>query len=169
MDEGRQTFVQKLTELGNSMGSAATQFSTIEGLAGLLRTTVEQDEKEKEAKEKEKRKGAAQSYGPGNKEYEGGAANGAILSGPKTGYRALLHGTEAVVPLPDGKTIPVALDTTKLDASLSAVMDSMAQTSTSQSDKLAGLMEQSVRLNGEILDALKAGNRNGMRMVKAMS
>jgi hypothetical protein len=35
------------------------------------------------------------------------AAIGGILSGPKSGYQAMLHGNEAVVPLPDGKTIPV--------------------------------------------------------------
>lgn len=38
------------------------------------------------------------------------AANGAVLSGPKSGFDAILHGTEAVVPLPDGRTIPVQLD-----------------------------------------------------------
>ena len=36
-----------------------------------------------------------------------GYKNGGIASGPKSGYSALLHGTEAVVPLPDGKNIPV--------------------------------------------------------------
>ena len=37
------------------------------------------------------------------------AAKGGIAMGPKTGYRAILHGAEAVVPLPDGKNIPVTL------------------------------------------------------------
>ena len=37
------------------------------------------------------------------------AAEGGILSGPTSGYRAILHGSEAVVPLPDGKNIPVNL------------------------------------------------------------
>ena len=37
------------------------------------------------------------------------AAMGGILSGPKSGYQAMLHGTEAVVPLPDGRTIPVQI------------------------------------------------------------
>lgn len=41
------------------------------------------------------------------------AANGGILSGPKSGYLAQLHGTEAVVPLPDGKTIPVQIQGNK--------------------------------------------------------
>lgn len=35
------------------------------------------------------------------------AAKGGVAQGPKLGYPAVLHGTEAVVPLPDGKHIPV--------------------------------------------------------------
>jgi hypothetical protein len=34
---------------------------------------------------------------------------GGIASGPKSGYSAELHGTEAVVPLPDGRSIPVTM------------------------------------------------------------
>ena len=37
----------------------------------------------------------------------GYAAMGGIFSGPRSGFPAVLHGKEAVVPLPDGKTIPV--------------------------------------------------------------
>lgn len=36
------------------------------------------------------------------------ARYGGILRGPDSGYAAQLHGSEAVVPLPDGKTIPVS-------------------------------------------------------------
>lgn len=36
-----------------------------------------------------------------------GYRNGGISTGPESGYFQKLHGTEAVVPLPDGKTIPV--------------------------------------------------------------
>ena len=34
---------------------------------------------------------------------------GGIATGPEEGYNATLHGTEAVVPLPDGRTIPVQM------------------------------------------------------------
>jgi hypothetical protein len=37
-------------------------------------------------------------------------AVGGIADGPTTGFPAMLHGTEAVVPLPDGKTIPVNIN-----------------------------------------------------------
>lgn len=36
-------------------------------------------------------------------------AEGGVTSGPTSGYRAVLHGTEAVIPLPDGKSVPVNL------------------------------------------------------------
>lgn len=39
----------------------------------------------------------------------GGYQFGGIASGPKTGYATVLHGTEAIVPLPDGKKIPVEM------------------------------------------------------------
>lgn len=38
-----------------------------------------------------------------------GFADGGIASGPTSGYPVELHGTEAVVPLPDGRTIPVTV------------------------------------------------------------
>ncbi len=37
-------------------------------------------------------------------------ARGGIARGPDTGYAATLHGAEAVVPLPDGRTIPVKIE-----------------------------------------------------------
>lgn len=37
------------------------------------------------------------------------AATGGAFSGPRGGYPAVLHGTEAVVPLPNGRSIPVQM------------------------------------------------------------
>jgi hypothetical protein len=36
-------------------------------------------------------------------------ATGGVSVGPRSGYAAMLHGTEAVVPLPNGREIPVEL------------------------------------------------------------
>lgn len=38
-----------------------------------------------------------------------GFNDGGVATGPKSGYPVMLHGTEAVVPLPDGRTIPVSI------------------------------------------------------------
>jgi hypothetical protein len=40
----------------------------------------------------------------------GGYRNGGVATGPASGYNTVLHGTEAIVPLPDGKTIPVTMN-----------------------------------------------------------
>ena len=38
-----------------------------------------------------------------------GFSQGGVARGPESGYPVTLHGTEAVVPLPDGQTIPVTI------------------------------------------------------------
>lgn len=48
-------------------------------------------------------------------------ANGGISTGPRSGYLATLHGPEAIVPLPDGKSIPVKMSENN---SSSSMMDS---------------------------------------------
>jgi hypothetical protein len=53
------------------------------------------------------------------------AANGGIATGPKSGYAATLHGTEAIVPLPNGNMIPVEMP--GMDSSLSEQNDILAQ------------------------------------------
>ena len=45
-------------------------------------------------------------------------ASGGIANFNKSGGLAMLHGTEAVVPLPDGKTIPVSVDTEQIAKAL---------------------------------------------------
>ena len=39
-----------------------------------------------------------------------GYSTGGIARGSQRGYPAILHGTEAVVPLPNGKSIPVEMN-----------------------------------------------------------
>lgn len=96
---------------------------------------------------------------------------GGIAKGPDTGYRAMLHGTEAVVPLPDGKTIPVDFDVDKLNASLSSAMAGVLANNKSGStdESVTRLLEQSVNLNSQILDTLKQGNKTTNKMVRVMS
>jgi hypothetical protein len=63
--------------------------------------------------------------------FKTGLATGGISTGPVSGYTEVLHGTEAVVPLPDNKTIPVSLDSSSITASLNqqtAVMSEVLRT-----------------------------------------
>lgn len=86
--------------------------------------------------------GAAAGYlsGLGTSLFEqysqGSYANGGIAAGPTSGYMATLHGTEAVVPLPDSKSIPVSLNFGAIAGSLMAkgiasdISDAIVSTST---------------------------------------
>ena len=47
-----------------------------------------------------------------------GKALGGISTGPISGYSETLHGTEAVVPLPDNRSIPVNLDSSSITAAV---------------------------------------------------
>jgi len=47
-----------------------------------------------------------------------GMAIGGISTGPVSGYSETLHGTEAVVPLPDNRSIPVSLDSSSITAAV---------------------------------------------------
>jgi hypothetical protein len=48
-------------------------------------------------------------------------ADGMIATGPTSGYNALLHGTEAVVPLPNGKSIPVDIKNNSFTSGMNAL------------------------------------------------
>jgi len=65
-----------------------------------------------------------------------GKALGGISAGPDSGYMEKLHGVEAVVPLPDGKTIPVSMDSGGLS-------------------DLAGLMREQIKLAQDMVITLR--------------
>ena len=84
-------------------------------------------------------------------------AEGGVSSGPISGYQAELHGTEAVVPLPDGKTIPVTMTESagSADKIATAIEEAFGKLSDNQSGLLAELlyeMRTNNRLTGGILD-----------------
>jgi hypothetical protein len=75
-----------------------------------------------------------------------GFAKGGIASGSLSGYSATLHGTEAVVPLPDNKSIPVSLDSSALSGALQAQSDILSNilSAMQQNNKYAsGLLQNS--------------------------
>lgn len=77
----------------------------IEGIPGV---NLVLDESKRPADPKQ-----ADKWGP-HLHAEVTAKNGGSFSGPESGYPATLHGNEAVVPLPDGRNIPVKMDNSEL-------------------------------------------------------
>jgi hypothetical protein len=72
------------------------------------------------------------------------AANGAILSGPRSGYQPNLtmHGTEAVVPLPDGRSIPVS-GSSESSGLMAAQLDKL--------DELISVMKSQLSVSNKLL------------------
>jgi hypothetical protein len=56
-----------------------------------------------------------------------GKAKGGISSGPLSGYSETLHGTEAVVPLPDNRSIPVTLDSSSITNAMTTQIEHLAR------------------------------------------
>jgi hypothetical protein len=79
-------------------------------------------------------------------------AIGGIAAGPKSGYRARLHGIEAVVPLPNGREIPVEVKESST-SSVAASMDLslLIETVKEQTNKFENLLAS----NSEILRVLQ--------------
>ena len=76
-------------------------------------------------------------------------AKGGIASGPKSGYKAMLHGTEAVVPLPDGKKIPVNMQESS-NGSMSKQIDMMGA-QLMRLDEMVTLMRRQVGTGDKLL------------------
>jgi hypothetical protein len=105
---------------------------------------------------------------------EGGAgfSDGGIAVGSRSGYLAKLHGPEAVVPLPDGRTIPVKIqglenskmfDTLKSDMGnmMSQVRDVLAMVGQKMDNThMVSLMDEMVRVQ-------KSSNDIQSKMLKA--
>jgi hypothetical protein len=75
---------------------------------------------------------------------------GGVASGPTSGYTATLHGTEAIVPLPDGKTIPVEMP------GFGSRLEDQSNLMSRQLDKLDELvrvMQNQVNVSTKILQA----------------
>lgn len=79
--------------------------------------------------------------------------DGGIATGPKSGYSATLHGTEAVVPLPDGRTIPV--ETSGMSNNIDSQMAIMSQ-QLQKLDELVQAMRNQNSISNKILQMSQA-------------
>ncbi|NDG30641.1 hypothetical protein EB118_11290 [bacterium] len=91
------------------------------------------------------------------------AATGAVLSGPDSGYPAILHGTEAVVPLPDGRSIPVDLVIKQNTQSAFSMLEKAQEI---QSDMIEKTMTRSNQISGASNIVSNSGNQRIDNSVK---
>jgi hypothetical protein len=79
-----------------------------------------------------------------------GYRDGGIASGPKSGYQTTLHGTEAIVPLPGGRSIPVEM--TGMADKMSEQIGVLVQQNDMMGEMIS-LMRNSVEMQGKIYRA----------------
>lgn len=77
-----------------------------------------------------------------------GFATGGISTGPDSGYNVKLHGTEAVVPLPDGNSIPVSLTSGGMGSMIDSIISQTSNDISNKFDESVGnLSTASVNLD----------------------
>ena len=98
--------------------------------------------------------------------YKPSMASGGIASGPRSGYSATLHGTEAVVPLPNGKSIPVEFDTAALAERIATAMaTAMGNMQSASNSELVGVMQQQLSKHEQMIETLKESLDVNQRML----
>lgn len=96
--------------------------------------------------------------------------DGGIASGPTSGYLAELHGPEAVVPLPDGKTIPVRIEGNdvgagKINEDMSAMMNQFRSYMETMINRMNN--RDLVTMMDEMVRAQKASNSIQEKLLRA--
>lgn len=95
-----------------------------------------------------------------------GKSRGGIATGPKSGFIEKLHGTEAVVPLPDGKTIPVQLaippqrDEAKAETRVEAAPRAEPKTDFSFMGALSGITQSLSKAGAVLKDTFVINNKD---------
>jgi hypothetical protein len=100
--------------------------------------------------------------------------DGGIANGPSSGYLAELHGPEAVVPLPDGKTIPVRIEGGDFGNNNPEIKNELRQMMTEFKSAMQGMVEQMnnkamIMALDEMVKAQKTGNDIQKKMLQAQS
>ena len=172
--EGLKMVVQFIKDLFSPEGREKVGKQIAEGLGKLLQMAWDSfslfgNKEDKAAREKSESDYARSNdlAGAGMDFSAGSFDGGGIADGPKSGYPALLHGPEAVVPLPDGRKIPVSLDMkmpqmtdmAKEFSSFKASFDEQLKSNTGSSTADIGEMFSGIKDNlfGKSSDSSNAG------------
>ena len=94
---------------------------------------------------------------PGYRSY----ADGGVSTGPNSGYGAVLHGTEAVVPLPNGKSIPVDIGKGKMSTNNTTINVNIDDSGASADVTADGAAELGAVINAAVQNELEKQMRPG--------
>jgi len=157
-------FRKKLVDVGildentsSWMPKPGSKPTDLTGLPGDRRTNEQKLRDDEDVKAGRKKYNSLGFDQPNIDPYErSGRAKGGISDGPLTGYSEILHGREAVVPLPSGDKIPVEFKNSSgtSDKSMQDLMTEIRngnQTNNSKLEAILTAMQQNNRLTSGIL------------------
>jgi ElaB/YqjD/DUF883 family membrane-anchored ribosome-binding protein len=96
----------------------------------------------------------------------GGMATGGIATGPTSGYPMQLHGTEAVVPLPNGRSIPVDFQKNMFDNMRSTPTNEIPKI---EIDNIAILSENIQDMKTELVKSINTTNQSSQETIKQLN
>jgi hypothetical protein len=139
--------INKATEAagGSTTESKSSQTST--GTPGFFERLYESTFTSKTRKERQSMNSSSAVSGVTGEPFSPGFAQGGISTGPLSGYQEVLHGTEAVVPLPDNRSIPVTLT------------NSQSNNSTMDTKEMVSAINQQTGLLNRILVSMEKNNQ----------
>ena len=94
---------------------------------------------------------------PGYRSFAGGG----VAKGPNSGYGAVLHGTEAVVPLPNGRSIPVDIGKGKMSTNNTNITVNISDSGVSNNVDSDGGKELANVINMAVQERLEKEMRPG--------
>ena len=94
---------------------------------------------------------------PGYRSFSGGG----VAKGPNSGYGAVLHGTEAVVPLPNGRSIPVDIGKGKMSTNNTNITVNISDSGVSNNVDSDGGKELANVINMAVQERLEKEMRPG--------
>jgi hypothetical protein len=142
-----ETAIKNATEAAGGTTTESKSSQTSTGTPGFFERLYESTFTSKTRKERQSMNSSSAVSGVTGEPFSPGFAQGGISTGPLSGYQEVLHGTEAVVPLPDNRSIPVTLTNSQ---SNSGTMDSK--------EMVSAIRQQSGILN-QILTTMEKNNQ----------
>ena len=88
-------------------------------------------------------------------------SQGGVADGPTSGYPAMLHGREAVVPLPNGRSIPVDIGKANMGTNNVSINVNMAEGTTDTTTDAQNAKDLGAAINTAVLKVIEKEQRTG--------
>ena len=152
-EEKRRDRISKSNEAAKKLAIETGDLGLYRGISANQGIEAVENEARARKQAEEKRMKEMSDHPEASQYWEASAAQGGIFSGPKSGFSAVLHGTEAVIPLDNNRQVPVNLDLSDAVNAISS-QTALLEMANSKLDDLVDLFGENIRVGNKMLDSL---------------